>query len=52
MARRPPSGSHGPPSDVLTVPAVADDTQYEYTSVQALRGTEAKAIAKWEKDGW
>jgi hypothetical protein len=52
VARRPPSGSHGPPSDVLTVPAVADDTQYEYTSVQALRGTEAKAIAKWEKDGW
>ncbi|SNS31097.1 protein of unknown function [Geodermatophilus pulveris] len=31
---------------------MVDDAQYEYTSVQALRGTEAKAIAKWEKDGW
>ncbi|MGY1827006.1 DUF4839 domain-containing protein [Blastococcus sp. SYSU DS0541] len=31
---------------------MADDAQYEFTSVQALRGTEAKAIAKWEKDGW
>ncbi|MGY1840223.1 MULTISPECIES: DUF4839 domain-containing protein [unclassified Modestobacter] len=31
---------------------MVDDTQYESTSVQALRGTEAKAIAKRERDGW
>jgi hypothetical protein len=52
VARPRPSGTRGPPSDVLTVPAVVDDAHYEYTSVQAMRGTEAKAIAKWEKDGW
>jgi hypothetical protein len=52
VARSRPSGTHGAPSDVLTVPAVIDEAQYELTSVQALRGTEAKAIAKWEKDGW
>jgi hypothetical protein len=33
-------------------PGVVDDAQYEFTSVQALRGTETKTIAKWEKDGW
>lgn len=52
VARRGPSGTHGVRSHALTVPAVVDDTQYEYTSVQAVRGTEAKAIAKWERDGW
>ncbi|MCW3038298.1 MAG: hypothetical protein JWM31_203 [Solirubrobacterales bacterium] len=26
--------------------------QYEYKSVRALRGTETKTIAKWQKDGW
>ena len=31
---------------------MVDDAQYEFTSVQALRGTEAKTIAKWERDGW
>jgi hypothetical protein len=31
---------------------VVDDAQYEFTSVQAIRGSEAKTIAKWEKDGW
>ncbi|MGY2129373.1 DUF4839 domain-containing protein [Blastococcus sp. SYSU DS0617] len=31
---------------------MADDAQYEYTSVQAIRGTEAKVIAKWVRDGW
>ena len=51
MARRW-SSTQGAPSDVLTVPAVVDDVQYEYTSVQAVRGTEAKAIAKWGRDGW
>lgn len=31
---------------------MVDDAQYEFTSVQAIRGTEARTIAKWEKDGW
>jgi hypothetical protein len=31
---------------------VVDDAQYEFTSVQAIRGMEAKTIAKWERDGW
>jgi hypothetical protein len=31
---------------------VVDDVQYEFTSVQAIRGTEGKTIAKWGKDGW
>jgi hypothetical protein len=52
VARHRPSGTRSAPSDVLTVPAVVDEAQYEYTSVQALRGTEAKAIAKWVRDGW
>lgn len=26
--------------------------QYEFQSVKAVRGTEAKSIAKWEADGW
>ncbi|MGY2065606.1 DUF4839 domain-containing protein [Blastococcus sp. SYSU DS0619] len=30
----------------------ADHPQYEYTSVQAIRGTEARTIAKWQNDGW
>ncbi len=33
-------------------PAVTDDVQYEYTSAQAIRGTEAKVIAKRAEDGW
>ncbi|TFV58996.1 UNVERIFIED_ORG: DUF4839 domain-containing protein [Bacillus sp. AZ43] len=51
VARHRPS-THGAPCGAPTVPAVVDDTQYEYTSVQALRGTEAKAIAKWGRNGW
>jgi hypothetical protein len=47
-----PSGIHGALIRVLTVPTVADDLQYEYTSAQAFRGTEAKVIAKWRTDGW
>ena len=31
---------------------MVDDARYEFTSVQAIRGSEAKTIAKWEKDGW
>ncbi|WP_113684648.1 DUF4839 domain-containing protein [Blastococcus atacamensis] len=31
---------------------MVDDAQYEFTSVQAVRGTEARTVAKWEKDGW
>ncbi|MCZ2859979.1 excalibur calcium-binding domain-containing protein [Blastococcus sp. VKM Ac-2987] len=31
---------------------MVDDAQYEFTSVQAIRGTEAKTIAKWRTDGW
>src|SRR3712207_2132112 len=50
-ARSRLSGIHDGPSDVLTVLAVVDDVQYEYTSVQVLRGTEGKAIAKWGRDG-
>jgi len=50
--RRRPSGTCAAQCDVLTVPGVVDDVQYEFTSVQAIRGTEGKAIAKWEKDGW
>ena len=29
-----------------------DDVQYELKSVQAIRSTEARTIAKWEKLGW
>lgn len=29
-----------------------DDVQYEFKSVKAIRGTEARTIAKWEKSGW
>ena len=31
---------------------MVDDPQYEFISVQVIRGTEGKTIAKWEKDGW
>ncbi|WP_235003593.1 excalibur calcium-binding domain-containing protein [Blastococcus haudaquaticus] len=31
---------------------MVDDVQYEFTSVHTLRGSEAKAIAKWRTDGW
>src|SRR4051794_5839501 len=31
---------------------MADDPQYEYTSVQAIRGTEAMTIQKWQNNGW
>jgi hypothetical protein len=32
---------------------VADeDVQYEYKSVKAIRGTEAKTIANWKTQGW
>jgi len=29
-----------------------DDVQYEYKSVQAFRGTEARSIAKWQEADW
>jgi hypothetical protein len=29
-----------------------DDTQYEFKDVRPVRGTEARTIAKWQKDGW
>jgi hypothetical protein len=29
-----------------------DDVRYEVKTVQAIRGTEARSIAKWEKAGW
>lgn len=29
-----------------------DDMQYEFKTVQAVRGTEARSIAKWQKAGW
>lgn len=28
------------------------DVRYEFNDVRALRGTEARAIAKWQQDGW
>ncbi len=31
---------------------VDDDAQYEFTSVRAIRGMEARTIAKWHKEGW
>lgn len=31
---------------------MADDVQYEFKTVQAIRGTEARSIAKWQKAGW
>lgn len=33
-------------------PTAGDDVQYEFTSARALRGTETRTIAKWERDGW
>lgn len=29
-----------------------EDVQYQYRSVKAIRGTEAKTIAKWKTQGW
>jgi hypothetical protein len=29
-----------------------DDVEYEYKSVQALRGRESSAKAKWQDQGW
>lgn len=29
-----------------------EDVQYEVKTVQAIRGTEVRSIAKWQKDGW
>lgn len=29
-----------------------DEIQYEFKTVQAVRGTEARSIAKWQDDGW
>lgn len=31
---------------------MADEVQYEFKSVRAIRGTESRSITKWEKDGW
>ena len=33
-------------------PTFGDDAQYEFKSVRAIRGTEARTIEKWKKDGW
>ena len=52
VVRLRPSGIRGAPIRVHTVPTVADDAQYEYTSVQVFRGSEAATIAKWRTDGW
>ncbi|WP_371031210.1 DUF4839 domain-containing protein [Pseudoclavibacter sp. JSM 162008] len=30
----------------------SDETQYETKTVQAIRGTESRAVAKWQKEGW
>src|SRR4051794_25450228 len=39
--------------EVMKKPADADDdAQYEFKSVRAIRGTEARTIAKWQKAGW
>ncbi|MFN8191550.1 MAG: DUF4839 domain-containing protein [Nocardioidaceae bacterium] len=29
-----------------------DDVKYQYKSVQAIRGTEARSISKWQAQGW
>jgi hypothetical protein len=31
---------------------MSDDVQYESKTVKAIRGMEARAVAKWEADGW
>lgn len=33
-------------------PMGGDDVQYEFTSVQAIRGNVSRTIAKWQEDGW
>ncbi len=33
-------------------PTVGEAAQYEFKCVQAIRGTGAKTIAKWQKAGW
>ncbi|WP_116450200.1 hypothetical protein [Blastococcus litoris] len=33
-------------------PTAGDDVQYEFTTARALRGLEARTIAKWARDGW
>src|SRR4051794_14364971 len=33
-------------------PTVGDDGEYEFKSVRAIRGTEARTIAKWRQAGW
>ncbi len=39
--------------EVMRKPVDADDdVQYEFTSVRAIRGMEARTIAKWQMDGW
>lgn len=38
--------------DLITKPAGADDARYVSKTVRAIRGTEARTIAKWQEDGW
>src|SRR5688572_5956798 len=33
-------------------PTVGDGAQYEFKAVRAIRGTEARTVAKWKKAGW
>lgn len=41
------------PPETKAVANVSDDaTEYEIRTVKALRGTESRAAAKWEQDGW
>ena len=36
----------------MTDTNAADSTKYETKNVRAIRGTEERAISKWEKEGW
>jgi hypothetical protein len=42
----------GEPNIHTESPTVREDRQYEFTSVQTLRGMEGKTIAKWQGLGW
>ena len=41
-----------PPSPAPQGARLSQDTQYEFKSVQALRGRENNAKAKWQNQGW
>lgn len=53
----PPPGSQTPPASPPSPPAperqgAGDNANYELKSVQALRGREGSAKAKWQNQGW